>query len=390
MTDPNAQDYCDPPSFDIEACDHSFTFYPAGADRLAALLDHIACARNTLDAFYYMFQDDASGTKVRDALVAAAQSGVEVSLIIDDLGSDAPADFFDPLVAAGGRFTIFSARWGLRYLIRNHQKFVIADGKRVMTGGANVSDHYFDSPDRNGWCDLGVRIEGPVAERFGAWFALLEGWTSGKGSQLPRIRAMVRDWEPGAGPGPDTVQLLMGGPLVRRAHWAYRFKQDLANASRLDLVTAYFGPPASFRRLFARIARRGRARLITAGKSDVAASIGLARLYYKPLIRAGVAIHEFQPCKLHMKLLVVDHVSYFGSANLDRRSMRINVELMVRVEDRALAQRLRDFIDHLESASITADAQWYRANAGFFTRLRWRLLHWLSLADYRLARSASE
>ena len=111
MTDPNAQDYCDPPSFDIEACDHSFTFYPAGADRLAALLDHIACARNTLDAFYYMFQDDASGTKVRDALVAAAQSGVEVSLIIDDLGSDAPADFFDPLVAAGGRFTIFSARW---------------------------------------------------------------------------------------------------------------------------------------------------------------------------------------------------------------------------------------------------------------------------------------
>ena len=51
MTDPNAQDYCDPPSFDIEACDHSFTFYPAGRDRLAALLDHIAGARNTLDVF---------------------------------------------------------------------------------------------------------------------------------------------------------------------------------------------------------------------------------------------------------------------------------------------------------------------------------------------------
>jgi cardiolipin synthase len=380
-TDP--KDYCDHTSFEIEAADHAFTFYPNGSDRLEALIEHIESAERTLDVFYYMFQDDSSGTRVRDALTEAAGRGVTVALIIDDFGSDAPEAFFDPLVEAGGSFAIFSARWNVRYLIRNHQKFAIADNSRVMTGGSNVSDHYYDPPEKNGWCDLGVAIEGEVVGKFSEWFELLSEWTRGDGSQLRRLRTMVRNWAPGEG----RVQLLMGGPLVRRAHWSYRFKKDLALARRVDMVTAYFGQPRSYRRQIARVARRGKARLIAAGKSDIDATIDLARLYYKMLIRAGAAVFEFQPCKLHMKLIVADDRSYFGSANLDRRSMRVNVELMVRVEDEALAERLRTFMTHLEGASTAADLEWYRQNAGFFTRLRWRLLHWLSIADYRVARS---
>jgi cardiolipin synthase len=262
---------------------------------------------------------------------------------------------------------------------------VIADGARVFTGGANVSDHYFDSPQNNGWCDLSVLIEGPVVGKFSEWFDLLKSWVdseeAGRVSQLRRLRDIVKAWDGGDGP----VRLLVGGPLVRQGHWAWVFRKDLVGSKRLDTVSAYFAPPRSFRRQIAKVARRGKVRMVMAGKSDIDAAIDMARLQYKKLLKAGAKICEFQPCKLHMKLIVVDDASYVGSANLDKRSFRVNVELMVRIEDAALAAELRGLIDHLEAASQPVTPAWYTQKAKWYNRLRWHLAYWMSLADYRVS-----
>lgn len=384
-------DYADHAAFDVSAAGHSFTFYPSGAGRLERLLALIGEAQTSVQAFYYLFDNDAAGTAVRDALVDAARRGVAVHLIVDDFGNDAGAPFFAPLVEAGGRFAIFSPKWGRRYLVRNHQKFAIIDSARVMTGGANVSDHYVNPPASNGWCDLGVVIEGALVKTFGAWFDLLARWVEGEAqgriTQLRRLRAMVKAWDGAADDG--AASLLVGGPLVRRGHWAWRLRQDLVNARELDTVSAYFSPPRSFRRQIARVARRGKVRMVMAGKSDIAAAIDMARLLYAKLLRAGARIFEFQPCKLHMKLLIVDDVSYFGSANLDKRSFRVNVELMVRIEDAGLAAQLRALVDHLETASEAVTPQWYAQRATFWARLRWRFVYGLSLADYRISRAGT-
>jgi cardiolipin synthase len=387
--DPAATSYADPASFTIAAQGHEFTFHPGGQDRLRALLDLIGTAKASLSVFYYLFDSDASGTMVRDALVAAARRGVVVELIVDDFGNDAGAAFFAPLAEAGGHFAIFSPKWGTRYLVRNHQKFAIADGVRVMTGGANVSDHYFDPPAKNGWCDLAVVIEGPVVEHFTRWFDLLRSWVEGEADgrarQLRRLRDIVRQWDGGEGP----VRLLVGGPLVRQGHWAWVFRRDLLSARRLDTVSAYFSPPRSFRRQIGQVARRGAVRMVMAGKSDIDAAIDMARLQYRKLMASGAAIFEFQPCKLHMKLLVADDASYVGSANLDKRSLRINVELMVRIEDAEVAAALRGVIDHMEAASVPVTRAWYQRQGTFLNKLRWRLAYWMSLADYRISKAGA-
>ncbi len=384
-----APGYRDPDSFLVSAAGHAFTFCPHGPDRLKALVEQIDGARESLRIFYYLFDKDASGTVVRDALVRAARRGVLVDLVVDAFGNDAGAAFFQPLVEAGGRFAIFSPKWGTRYFVRNHQKIVIIDGARVMTGGANVSDHYFATPAENGWCDLSVLIEGPVVEQFTRWFGLLRSWVAGDAEggtrQLRRLRDIVKEWDGGDGP----VRLLVGGPLVRKGHWAWVFRKDLVVAKRLDTVSAYFSPPRSLRRLIARVGVRGEARMIMAGKSDITAAIAMARLVYGQLLRAGVAIFEFAPCKLHMKLMVIDDASYFGSANLDKRSFRINVELMVRVEDAVLAARLRAMIDHLQNASEAITPVWYAKHSTPLARLRWRIAYWMSLADYRISRAGA-
>ncbi len=376
------QDYCEAERFDVSAQGHTFTFYPAGEDRLVALIEHIDSAQRTLDTFYYLFQPDSAGEKVRDALVEAARRGVKVHLIVDDFGSDSPPEFFDPLIEAGGQYSVFSARKTVRYLIRNHQKFAIVDEKRVMTGGANVSEHYFNPPCDNGWSDLSVAIEGEVVERFTDWFGQIVKWVDSEGSELRSLRRMIRQWDPGDGP----VQLLLGGPSVSLYGWARRFRQDLISAKRLDTVSAYFTPQRSLLRQMAKVARRGEVRIITAGKSDIDATIAAARLLYRRLLRAGAKIYEFQPSKLHMKLLIIDDGSYFGSANLDKRSIRINVELMVRVEDAALAARLREMIDHMQEASDPITRERYKELSAFPARLRWTGAYILAMTDYWVTR----
>ncbi|MDJ0642315.1 MAG: phosphatidylserine/phosphatidylglycerophosphate/cardiolipin synthase family protein [Erythrobacter sp.] len=375
--------YRDADPFAVSAHDHRFTFYPAGIDRLAALERHIGEAERSLHIFFYMFQPDETGELVRDALVAAAQRGVSVHLVVDDFGSDASRSFFDPLVAAGGSFDLFSPRWNVRYLIRNHQKFVIADGQRVMTGGFNVAEDYFKPSEENGWCDLGAVVEGPVVARFCDWFEQLERWVSSKGSQFRAIRALVREWDPGAG----QVQLLIGGPTKITSAWARRVKEDLAQGSKLDMVMAYFSPSRSIQLLLERLGRQGKARLIMAGRTDNGATIGASRALYSGLLQAGVSIAEFQPSKLHMKLLVIDDVTYFGSANMDMRSVRLNLELMLRVEDAELAARMRELVDHLDEHSTPITSDWCRKRATWFNRLRWRISNWLvTVIDYSVTR----
>lgn len=373
----------DADSFEITAQGHRLTFQPAGADRLAALKAHIESAQHSLSIMFYMFQQDDAGTVIRDALVAAARRGVEVHLIFDAFGSDARLSFFDPLIEAGGQLDVFQPRWSARYLIRNHQKFAIADDARVMTGGFNVSDHYFKPPEENGWCDLGVLIEGPVVERFVDWFAQLVLWVSDEGSQFRVIRRMLREWDSGDGP----VQLVLGGPTRITSNWARRVTRDLYEGKRLDLVMAYFSPPGTIRRMIQRLSRRGQARLIMAGKSDNGATIGASRSLYSRLLGSGARIAEFEPCKLHTKLLVIDDVTYFGSANFDMRSIRLNLELMVRVEDAELARQVRGLIDHLEHSSKPVTLEWYRREATLFSRIRWRISWFLvSVLDYTVAR----
>lgn len=384
LTNPDPEvDYRDLPGFAVQAKGHDLRFMLSGQERLDGLITLIDSATTSLKMCFYMFQADHSGTIVRGALIRAAQRGVQVHLIIDAFGSDAPQSFMDPIIRAGGKVSVFQSRWNVRYLIRNHQKFVITDDERVITGGFNVSDHYFATPKENGWCDLGVALEGAAVGRFVEWFAELEKWVGNGGSQFFAIRRIVRDWHEDGG----DVELLLGGPSKITSAWARIVKQDLAQAERLNLVMAYFSPPRSIRRLIRMVSRKGKARLITAGKSDNTTTIGASRALYGALLRDNVEIYEFDASKLHMKLLVVDDVTYFGSANFDLRSIRLNLELMVRVKDAGLAAKMREVIEHMTKGSVPITQEWHGERGSLINRIRWRLSWFLvSVLDYTVAR----
>lgn len=375
--------YRDPEPFEVSAHGHDFTFYPCGKDRFEALLEVIASAKETLNCFYFLYEEDESGAAVRDALIEACGRGVKVKLYIDAFGSGAEPPFFESLTEAGGTFARFEAKLSKRFLIRNHQKMCIADNKVVMAGGFNISDAYFDPPSKDGWNDLGVKITGPLVQRYTDWYACMDEWINTEGSEYRKIREMVRDWDPGEGP----VQLIMGGPTTVTSEWARALRHDIANARRIDIVTAYFAPPRSMRQVLRKAARRRKLRLILASKSDFEITVLAARLHYRRLRRAGAKLFEYQPSKLHTKLMVLDDICHFGSGNLDMRSVRLNLEIMVRIEDAEMAERLRGLIDHMEEASRPVDKSWFRQYAGWTDKLRWFVSAFmLRFVDYNLGR----
>jgi cardiolipin synthase len=356
-----------------------------GPDRLDALMSLITGARNNLSLYFYTFAPDDAGTAVREALIDARNRGVHVSLMIDAFGSNGTfAGFTAPLVEAGVRFGRFGSRPSTRYLIRNHQKMAIADGARAIVGGFNVADGYFAGDDDDGgWCDLGVLVEGPAVADLQSWYDRLASWVFDSDQRFRSLRRMVRDWRPGDG----RIQWLMGGPARRLSGWVRRVKADLESGRRLDMVAAYFSPGRGMLKRIMRLAKRGDARLIVPLYSDNTATIGAARHLYRRMLGSGVHLFEYLRCKLHMKVIVIDDITYVGSANFDKRSLYINVELMLRVHDPAFAEAVREIIVRREAEARPIDMKAYRSMAGPVARIRWLISYALvGVLDYTMTR----
>jgi cardiolipin synthase len=376
-------EFCDPPSFSAEAQGHRLAFQPSGPDRLAALLGMIDGAHERLKVAFYIFATDECAVRVRDALAAAARRGVEVHVILDGFGAAAEERFFAPLIETGGHFCRFIPKWTRRYLIRNHQKIVVADGRVAMLGGFNVENSYFAPPDEDGWIDLGFTIEGAVVERVEAWFDELESWASNPRAQFRAIRRMVRRWNGGSGP----VQLLIGGPAAGLSTWARSVSRELLEGERLDMMMAYFSPPPRLQKRMHTIARRGHTRLILPARSDHPVPRYAARALYRKLLQAGARIWEFQPCRLHSKLIVLDDAVYLGSANFDLRSLYLNLEIVLRIEDAALATRMREFVAWHLPSSLEVTPAIHAARATWLNRLYWRACWFLvSMVDFTVSR----
>lgn len=160
------------------------------SDSNDALLARIALADravHSLDLQYYMFHSDATGGLLAQRLLAAADRGVRVRLLLDDLhvaGNDDVLRILDGHPNIQIRlFNPFLERnaslWGMgkqfagdfsRLNRRMHNKAFIADEAMAIVGGRNIGDEYFDANDTLNFRDLDVLTLGPVVADVGQMF----------------------------------------------------------------------------------------------------------------------------------------------------------------------------------------------------------------------------
>jgi putative cardiolipin synthase len=160
-----------------------------GRDAFAIRLYLIETAEKTLDLQYYIWRDDLTGKVLYDRMLAAADRGVRVRLLLDDLdtaGKDqllhtidahpnVEVRLFNPFANRSARILDFIAD-PARVNRRMHNKSLTADNAATVFGGRNIGDEYFDAGEELGFKDLDVLAIGPVVSDVSDAFDLY--WNS--------------------------------------------------------------------------------------------------------------------------------------------------------------------------------------------------------------------
>lgn len=339
----------------------------------------------------YLMREAGPASWLRAALLRARARGVRARLLLDAFGCEGLRDgFLEPLREAGAEIAVFNPHRYLRRTFRNHRKLFACDSRHAIVGGFNIAPEYAGDGVSRGWCDCGVYVGGPIVRQlehsFDAMFDLAP-FTPGairafRKAMRHRWRTSVQEDSP--------VRLLVSGPALTRGALGRTLRRDLAGSRDVAIASAYFLPSPLLRRLLYRVSSGpGRVRVLLAGNSDVPlARLAAQRLYVKLLSRR-VRILEYQPQVLHAKLVVMDGIVYAGSCNLDRRSLFINYELLLRFDWPELVDDARAwFAGARRHAALVRLSRWRRTH-GPWMRL-WTWLAWLLLArlDPLLARRA--
>jgi cardiolipin synthase A/B len=338
---------------------HDLAVHADGAEALARLCSLIDGARSSIDVTMFLIGKDRVGAKVCDLLCRRAREGVAVRLILDGagryLGGVPP---LHALRAAGVQVRLFDppSSWlkvgGAN--LRNHRKYVLADGDTIWTGGRNLAAEYFVPVASHlhrtapAWTDLTFEVRGPLAALAQRQFE--QDWAAAARTTPPD--SLLVD-ACAAGDGERCAQFLPCGP-DQSDDTVYALLVDACfNAKqRILALTPYFVPDDVLLLALTLAARRGVAvELVVPHRSNHR----LADLARPPALRdlanAGAGIW-MTPQMLHAKLVVVDGtVALAGSVNLDQRSLFLNFEAMFAFYDAPAIGRFTDWAERVRGGA---------------------------------------
>ena len=315
-------------------------------------------ARRSLDLQYYIWHGDVTGRLLAREVVAAADRGVRVRLLLDDLDARS-RDFW--LAAADAHpniavrlFNPFAARRGplrkigemltafSRINHRMHNKNLIADNRVAISGGRNIGDEYFSASKDANFTDLDLAVAGPVVADLSRTFdrywnseavwpidallpdrdkpedlvALREGLE--RHAQEPQAQqwlatlpdnAAVAAFVAGQMPlhWTERWQVLADDPLKARMAEAPLARSDVLRGlsqalreahARVVLISPYFVPGDQGTTSLTDLAASGRSVAVLTNSlaaNDVAAVYAGYARYRTRLLQAGVQVYELKP-----------------------------------------------------------------------------------------------
>jgi putative cardiolipin synthase len=164
-----------------------FHLLDGGHAALAARLALAQRATHTLDVQYYLFHNDTTGKLVAASLLAAAERGVRVRLLVDDIDTadkeprlvtlnahpNIQVRLFNPFHTRSTNLLVRgwqALRENIRLNRRMHNKAFIADNQLGITGGRNIGDEYFDAHHDLAFIDLDVVAAGAIVDNLSQSF----------------------------------------------------------------------------------------------------------------------------------------------------------------------------------------------------------------------------
>lgn len=345
-------------------------------------------ARHEIYLETYIYEDDATGRRIAEALQRAARRGVKVWLLIDGYGSkDLPGSVLEGLRAGGVKTLIYRPRispWTFRRkrLRRMHRKIVVVDREIAFVGGINIIADMGPTGDMPPRYDYAIAVQGPLVDEIRlsvqhlwslvAWHHFRKG--TGRGRVLPVAAS--------AG-GQMRAAFLVRDNIRHRRDIEAAYLRAIEQAKvEIIIANAYFFPGLDFRHALINAAGRGvRVVLLLQGRVEYLLQHYATRALYGNFLDAGIEIYEYRKGFLHAKVAVIDgHWATVGSSNIDPFSLLLSREANVVVDDEEFAATLSQ---SLKRAMETEGRRIFRENwkqqpAGL------RIMSWLSYGLLRL------
>lgn len=349
----------------IDIMTDGYAFFPE-------LLKDIAEATHHIHINIYIFEDDALGRLVADALMTKARQGVKVRLIYDDVGCWRVGNrFFEQMREAGVEVVPFLPvhfpSFTSKVNYRNHRKIIVIDGRIGYIGGMNIARRYVSDK----WRDTMLRVQGGVV--YALQRAFLVDWYFVDHTLITdRIYYPPVSEELTAKNHQLVAQVVTSGPMARYPEIMQGFVRIILAARRyIYIETPYFLPnePILFALKTAALAGVD-VRLMCPLYSDARFLDWASRSYLREIHEAGANIYLYEPGFLHSKLLISDDsLVSCGSTNVDFRSLENNFEANVFVYDEGTALRLKKiFLDDQSQAVLLSDVP-NRLHPKFYARL---------------------
>ncbi|WZO99613.1 phospholipase D-like domain-containing protein [Isosphaeraceae bacterium EP7] len=333
----------------------------SGDETYPAMLAAIEGASRTVSLCSYLFNNDDAGKQFVGALQRAVDRGVEVRVLVDDVG----ARYNWPTILKVLKSTdikhaaFLPTSTPLRlpfFNLRNHRKIMVVDGSIAFTGGMNILADYQESLDPPKLKrDLHFRVQGPIVKTLQRVFA--DDWSFTTGEILrgegwfPRLEKEGSVFSRAVMDGPDNdtdplQNMILGG---------------LGEARRsVLLVTPYFLPDEALISALQVTAMRGvEVDILLPSQNNLAFVKWASTSLIEQVLEGGCRVWWTSPPFDHTKLMVVDGSwTFLGSANLDPRSLRLNFELNLECYCPELASKLLKILSaHKQSAeAVTLDS----------------------------------
>ncbi|PSV43384.1 cardiolipin synthase [Photobacterium indicum] len=315
---------------------------------LHSIIDDIQEAKESIHLEFYIWHSGGLADAVGVALIQAAKRGLSVRLLLDSAGS---SRFFRShwpklMRQAGIEITQALAVSPLRMFfrrldLRQHRKIIVIDNTIAYTGSMNLVDPAFfkTNADVGQWVDVMVRLTGPTVPLLNciqAW-----DWEVETGQRfLPELPACGIDTSPDT---IDTVQVIPSGPGMPDEIIHQVLLLSIYQAQKSVVITTpYFVPSEHLQHALKGAAERGLGvHIVVPDKNDSTMVEWASRSFFGELLQAGVKIHRFHGGLLHTKSVVIDDTHcLIGTVNLDMRSLWLNFEVTLAVDNLEFTQQL--------------------------------------------------
>ncbi len=362
-------------------CGNSLSLQTTSREILSSIIEDIEAAQHNIRMVFYIWYPGGLADSVNAALMLAAKRGVKVQIAIDSAGSKVffkshwPQQMRQAGIELVQALEVSPFRMFFRRLdLRQHRKIITIDDNIAYTGSMNLVDPAFFKKGAGvgEWIDIMVRITGPTVNVLGAIHAW--DWEVETGTRiLPQIPACSID----RNLAPHPIQVVPSGPGMPDTLIQQVLCTTISQADHsVRITTPYFVPSDILMQVLKTTAQRGvKVELILPKKNDSLLVGWASKSYFTDLLNAGVEIHLFSGGLLHTKSVVIDEqYCLIGTVNLDMRSLWLNFEVTLVVDDEEFTQQLNWLQDsYLKQSQPILLEKWQQR--GFMHRFLERIFY---------------